>query len=249
MSMSVSSSSDAMSYLQSLMQAGTGGVSSAAGADPLTDLDQIFDGSAGSGGQQKASSNMLGASTTPFQSGTLASLISLQGQSGADAAGQSPSDLFAKTDADGNGQISQSEFENALGGAGVDKSAADTLFGKLDTNGDGSISTSEAANAKEGHHAHGGGGGQACGGSGQSGSSDADGGTTQTTTNADGSTTTTTTYSDGSVLSATTAAPAAASGAKSDGAPDNPFGASLADQLKKLQSLLTPVANALLSVV
>ena len=76
----------------------------------------------------------------------MAALISLQGQRLASARNRRPA-LFAKLDTDGDGQISQSEFETALGSAGVDTSSADALFAKLDANGDGSISQSELASA------------------------------------------------------------------------------------------------------
>ena len=88
----------------------------------------------------------------------MAALISLQGQSANGVTAQSPSQLFSKLDSDGDGSISKSEFESALGGAGVDTSSADALFAKLDANGDGSISQSELAKAKHGHHHHQGGG-------------------------------------------------------------------------------------------
>ena len=81
----------------------------------------------------------------------MAALISLQGQPATGIGAQSPSQLFAKLDTDGDGQISQSEFETALGADGVDTSSADALFAKLDANGDGSISQSELASAKRGH--------------------------------------------------------------------------------------------------
>ena len=50
--------------------------------------------------------------------------------------------LFGKFDADGNGQISQSEFENAIG-PDADQAKVDALFSKIDGNGDGSISQDE----------------------------------------------------------------------------------------------------------
>jgi Ca2+-binding EF-hand superfamily protein len=72
-------------------------------------------------------------------------------------------DLFSQIDADGNGQISKSEFENALGAGGTNVAQADDVFDKLDQNGDGSVSPDEMKSALQGagghhgghhHHAH-----------------------------------------------------------------------------------------------
>ena len=52
-------------------------------------------------------------------------------------------DLFSQLDANGDGQISKSEFENALGAGGTNLAQADDVFNKLDTNGDGSVSLDE----------------------------------------------------------------------------------------------------------
>ena len=52
-------------------------------------------------------------------------------------------DLFSQLDADGNAQISQSEFETALGAAGTDAAEADKVFGKMDKDADGSVSIDE----------------------------------------------------------------------------------------------------------
>ena len=131
---------------------------------------------------------------------------------------QSPSQsLFSKFDANSDGQISQSEFVNAIG-SGADKSNVDALFSKLDNNGDGSLisademqSSMQKAHGGGGHHHHHAGG---AGGSNSrrkrsglqqllSGAS-ADGTTSQSSTNADGSTTTTITYSDGTTMDLTT---------------------------------------------
>jgi len=173
------------------------------------------------------------APTTKFDFGTLSALLSAQGQGGT-GAGSQASALFSKLDANGDGQISKSEFEGALGNAGVDTSSADALFSKLDANGDGSISQNEltpphaAYSHRSGHH-HGAGG--AGGASSLMDATNADGSQTQTTTNPDGSTTTTITYSDGSTVSSTT--PAAQSGA-SGGTPSK----NLIEKLIQMQSAL-----------
>jgi EF-hand domain pair len=62
-------------------------------------------------------------------------------------------------DANGDGQISQSEFENVIG-SGADQSKVDELFAKIDSNGDGSIDKDELGafmKANRPSPAHGGG--------------------------------------------------------------------------------------------
>ena len=59
-------------------------------------------------------------------------------------------DLFSQIDANGDGQISKSEFENALGAGGTNLAQADDVFNKLDTNGDGSVSLDELTSALKG---------------------------------------------------------------------------------------------------
>ena len=65
-------------------------------------------------------------------------------------------DLFSQIDANGDGEISKSEFENALGAGGTNTAAADNVFSQLDTNGDGSVSLSELSAALKGGGHHGG---------------------------------------------------------------------------------------------
>ena len=98
----------------------------------------------------------------------MSALIAAQSQSGsATASSTNPSDalqdLFSQIDADGNGQISKSEFENALGAGGTNVAQADDVFAKLDQDGDGSVSLDEMKSALQGasghhgghhHHAH-----------------------------------------------------------------------------------------------
>lgn len=164
------------------------------------------------------------ALTAPPQSGalspdTLNALLAAQGQQGTPGAATSRDaslkDLFSLIDGDGNGQISKSEFENALGAGGTNVAQADDVFGKMDTNGDGSISADEMASALKGasgHHSH----RHAAGAEGGGGGADAlaqalDGSSSTTTTNSDGSTTTTVTYADGSKVTLTTPASQTAS--------------------------------------
>jgi EF-hand domain pair len=94
---------------------------------------------------------------------TLGALIEAQAQlnstSSANSAPTNPSgalkDLFSQIDADGNGSIDKSEFENALGAGGTNLAAADDVFGKLDADGSGSVNLDELKSALQGgHHGH-----------------------------------------------------------------------------------------------
>lgn len=257
MSLSVSSSSSALSYLQSFFQSGS--TSGTTSTDPLLGLEQMISGLTGSGASSGGASapSGSGATTQPFQSGTLAALLSLQGQGGT---GQS-SGLMSKLDTDGNGSISKSEFENARGSAGVDTTSADNLYSKLDANGDGTVTGSELRTAKQGGH-HGAGGAGAANGSGGGADSlmdqtDATGATTQTTTGPDGSTTTTTTYADGTTMTTTTPPTSQSSGASNGESGNNNSGQSstgqsnntLLDQWMRLQSQLVTQATSVLSAL
>ena len=262
MSMSVGASSNALSYLQLLLQQGAAGVTDPASAsDPLSTLLQSLSGpgAATDPSTSAAASTTASSGCSSFDAGTMAALISLQGQSATGISAQSPSQLFAKLDTNGDGQISRSEFESALGAAGVDTSSADALFAKLDTNGDGSISESELTSAKRGHghhhHHRGGGETQASASSGQNpldallSSADASGATTQTASNSDGSTTTTISYADGSTVEMTTPAPATSdSGTPSTGT-SGQSSANLLEQLIQLQAQLLSSAAPTLSAI
>jgi Ca2+-binding EF-hand superfamily protein len=172
------------------------------------------------------------ASAGPAQSGglspaTMSALLSAQGQASSSTAPTSQSDalkdLFSQLDANGDGQVSKSEFENALGAGGSNIAQADDVFNKLDKNGDGSVSLDEMSSALKGagghgHHHH-----HVASSDGSSDSSDASGSdsdpllqaldatTSTAVTNSDGSTTTSLTYADGSKVTMTSAPTAAAS--------------------------------------
>ncbi len=80
--------------------------------------------------------------------------VAAQDQSKAGSASPAPArksdalnDLFSQLDADGNAQISRSEFETALGAAGTDTAEADKVFGKMDKDADGSVSSDEMSAA------------------------------------------------------------------------------------------------------
>jgi hypothetical protein len=262
MSLSISASSNALSYLQQLLQYGSSGVG-ATSNDPLLALDPSLTGSDGSGQSPQGTSAIGSGCGSSFEPGTLAALISLQGQSGSAVVGQSPSDLFSQIDTDGDGQISKSEFEQALGAVGVDTQSADALFGKLDANSDGSVSPSELGKAHgHGHHHHHadsadstqGGGSQQDALSSLLNSSDITGATTQTATNSDGSTTTTISYADGTSISMTS--PASTDGSNqsssSDGGSSNGSSNSnnnLIEELIRLQSQLVTQASSTLSTI
>ncbi len=195
----------------------------------------LFDFLGGSGSTNSS------ANFTPWQpstsgsgqisSETMSALIAAQSQSGTSASSGSTSfkdplqDLFSQLDGNGNGQISKSEFESALGAGGTNVANADSVFGKLDSNGDGNVSFDELKSALKGGHS--GSHHQAAsandgsGSNGMNASSDAlmqalSGASSSSSTNSDGSTTTTITYGDGSKVTMTSpAASASASSASS----------------------------------
>jgi EF hand len=218
----------ALSGISSLVQSAASSLTKGNGDNPLSALTQ------GLGGDQPPAIPTGTSSASQLDSGTLAALISLQGQASSGTSGASG--VFAKLDANSDESISQREFENGLSAAGVDTNSADALFKSLDANGDGSISKSELASARhayQGHHQH-----HRAGGAGQGGASSllnatsADGSTSQTTTNPDGSTTTTITYGDGSTVSSTI--PAAQSGGSV-----SPGHSNRLEQLIRMQSMLS----------
>jgi hypothetical protein len=247
-SVSSVASSNPYAQLQSLLSQPSGTDPSQAPSDPLQAPYQSFSGGSSSdpllaaiGGDADSSSSL----PPVFSADMMQALLTVQnGQGGA---GGALSSLIGQFDANGDGQISQSEFEKAIG-TNADQSKVDALFGKIDANGDGSISDDEMQSAMQKAHGvhhqhhHGGGGAQAAGKGGGdplqallSGAS-ADGTTSQTASNADGSTTTTITYSDGTKVAMTTPAAAPDAGADSAGSSASPTFASLLKQLISLQA-------------
>jgi hypothetical protein len=166
-------------------------------------------------------------------------------------------DLFSQIDADGDGSITKSEFENALGAGGANVAQADDVFSKLDTNGDGSVSLDEISKALTGgHHGHhhaestrsSSGSGDA-GGSGSGGSCDPLTGATSTfVTISDGSTTTTVTYAGGSKVSMTTPAvsSSSSSGSNSGGSNSATWSYNLIEQMiqREAQQLSVSAASS-----
>jgi hypothetical protein len=163
-----------------------------------------------SAGSTSGSGSGGGASISPQ---TMSALLAAQSQSGSAPAPMSRSDalkdLFSQIDADGDGKITKSEFENALGAGGTNLAQADDVFSKLDKDGDGSVSLGETASALKsgkGHHRH----HHVASGSGDGTETDSpmqalQGATSTSTTNADGSVTTSLTYADGSKVTMTSA--------------------------------------------
>jgi Ca2+-binding EF-hand superfamily protein len=150
---------------------------------------------------------------------TMSALLAAQDPSQASTASSSRSDalkdLFSQLDADGDGKVSKSDFENALGAGGTNIAQADDVFGKLDKNGDGSVSLDEMSSALKGAGGHGHRHKHHAGDSEESNSKPLlqalDGASSTSTTNSDGSTTTSLTYADGSKVTMTSAPTASAS--------------------------------------
>lgn len=249
MSLSIGTSTNVPAYLQSLLSSGSSGTGVAAGSNPLAVLEQAIGGASAAQGASGPPPASVGTpATPPLSSGTLSALFALQSQGAAGGSG-----LLSQLDADGDGSVSQSEFENALTGAGADKSKADALFSKLDANGDGSVTMSDLASrqaqAHAHHHAGGGLAASGAGGSGGDSDGDATGTTTQTVVNPDGSATTTVTYADGSTSVTTTPAAPQASAKADSRTSGNADDAGLAQQLRQLQSLLSVGAGAVVSAL
>jgi Ca2+-binding EF-hand superfamily protein len=222
-----------------------------------------------------------GAGFTQISPATMSALIAAQGQdSGASttsasttsaSTGSAPTDpaaalqdLFSQIDADGDGAISKSEFENALGAGGTNLAQADDVFNKLDANGDGSVSLDEMQKALQGAHGKGGhhhhvadssgsdgssGAADACGSTSGAGGSNSDpllqalaGATSTSVTNSDGSTTTSITNADGSVITMTS--PAASTSSSSATASYN----FLEKMIQQAAQAISPGAPAPLSM-
>ena len=243
---SVGTSTAAQSYLQSLLPQPS---SSTAATDPVSQLLAAFyptgrsDPAATSAASSDASTAAPGATSSGgscpnFSPDTMATLISAQGQWGANPVAAQAQSLFTQVDADGDGKISKSEFEDVFG-SNADLTKVDGLFNALDSNGDGAVGEDELKSAAQQSHAHhhhrhmhGAGSG---GGGGLSGLLNS-AGASSSATNSDGSTTTSITYADGSTVSATMPAStkSAAAGASS-GSSGN-----LLEQLIRLQAQLLP---------
>ncbi len=162
----------ASSVLDALQSLATTKSSSSQSATSTQNTANPFDVPDGSATTSGASSTTTGApGWSRISPETMSALLAVQSQSSDTAAttttsSTSPSnalqDLFSQIDANGDGQISKSEFENALGAGGTNVAQADDVFGKLDQNGDGNVSLDEMKQALQGagghhgghHHAH-----------------------------------------------------------------------------------------------
>ncbi len=214
MLLALGAASSVIDALQSL----TSEKSSSAGQPPANP----FDVSGGATASAGAASSQPASGFSPISPQTMSALIAAQGEM-TNTVPANPSDalrdLFSQIDVNGDGSITKTEFENALGAGGTNTAAADKVFGELDSNGDGSVSLDEMKSALQGagghhghgHHMHAHGAGGAGGGDGSDPSSDPllqalSGASSTAVTNSDGSTTTSITYADGSKVSLTTPA-------------------------------------------
>src|SRR5882724_6260036 len=263
---SLGASTNAYSYLQSLLPQQPDDSKRTGSSDPVTELLKAFypNGSteAGAGPPDAAGGGGTGTLTF-FNHDTMTALMSAQEQpsSGNPFVTARAQSLFSQLDGNGDGQVSQSEFENIFG-SNADTSKVDGLFNALDGNGDGSVSQDEltsAAQASHAHHGHRhhGGGGQSIGQtidalltSGTQGAS------VDTTSNADGSSTTTISYADGSKVALITPAGSGDSGGDSTSgsgsggtssgntSSGNSNYASLLEQLIRLQAQVLSVSSS-----
>jgi EF-hand domain pair len=218
MFLALGAASSAIDALKALTSSKSSSASSTgAGQNAKSPFDLLSSGSQASVGPASGSGSG-GAQISPE---TMSALLDAQSQSssGATTASKSRSsalkDLFAQIDGDGDGKITKSEFEEALGAGGTNLENADNVFGKLDKDGDGSVSLKELASAlrPKGHHGHRDDANDA-GGSGSDPFSQAlQGASTTSVTNSDGSVTTSLTYADGSKVTMTSAASGSTSSA------------------------------------
>jgi hypothetical protein len=225
MLLALGAASSALDALKSLTSSITS-ASQSTGQDSANPFDLSSSASASTG---TVPSSGPGGCCSQISPATMSALLAAQSQSSTGttgAASTSPSgalkDLFSQIDANGDGQISKSEFETALGAGGTNLAQADDVFSKLDKDGSGTVSLDELSSALKGsggagraHHV--GSSGDSSASSNSSGSN-ADpllqalaGASSTSVTNSDGSTTTSLTYADGSKVTMTSPAAATAS--------------------------------------
>ena len=180
-----------------------------ASQDAKSPFDLMPSGSQASVGPGSASGG--GSHISPQ---TMSALLDAQSQSSSTGSATTASksrssalkDLFGQIDGDGDGKISKSEFEEALGAGGTNLAQADSVFGKLDKDGDGSVSLKELASAlkggKKAHHAA----RESDGSNSDPFSQALQGASSTSVANSDGSVTTSLTYADGSKVTMTSAA-------------------------------------------
>ena len=178
-----------------------------------------FDPLAGIGGSTTSGTAAPGSGGTQISPQTMSALIDAQSKSGTSTTAsldpsQALQDLFSQIDANGDGQITKSEFENALGAGGTNTAMADDVFNKLDTNGDGTVNLDELKSALQGTDAS-----SSTSGSNSDPLLQALDASSSSVTNSDGSTSTTITYADGSTVTMTT--PAAPTNSSSSSSASN----------------------------
>jgi len=208
--------SSAIEAFQSLASSASSKVKTGGGQPAPASFDPVSSATSPTG-PATSSGCGSGACISPA---TMSALLAAQGQSsGAPSASASAAlqDLFSQIDGNGDGRISKSEFESALGAGGTNLAQADDVFGKLDTNGDGSVSLDEMSSVLKGAGGHGHGRHHHVASSDGSGSADGSSGASgaspdsllsaidpsTSTTNSDGSVPTTTTLADGTQVTLT----------------------------------------------
>ena len=212
---SLGASTSAYSYLQSLLPQQPDDGKQTGSSDPVAELLKAFypNASKETGAASDANGGTGVGALSPFNHDTMMALMSAQEQpsSGNPFVTARAQSLFSQLDANGDGQVSQTEFESVFG-SNADMSKVDGLFNALDGNGDGSVGLDELTSAaqasfahRHGHHHHHAGAGQ---GVGQTIdallTSGTQGANVESTSNADGSNTTTISYADGSKVTLTT---------------------------------------------
>lgn len=129
----------ALSSLTDLVSSGSGDKKSGAGTFKLDDQTTAGSSSAatGKGG--------------PVSSDTMRAILAMQGQSGPDGLAAR---FFAALDADGNGQVSETELADAVSANGGKSADDGSLFKMLDQDQDGSVGQDELTAALRRHGAH-----------------------------------------------------------------------------------------------
>ncbi len=219
MSVSSVASANPLAYLRRPQRSGIDNTdNSGPPSDPLLSLFGAASGP-GSSDPSRASVSKRGSPAgpcSPFGPEAMSALISAQGEQSVPGASRLNA-LVAKFDTDGDGKISKSEFEKAVG-PNADQTKVDELFSELDSDDDGSVTQDELRSALQKahghrHHHHQPDQSSAPGQGSDQGSdplsallagTQADGSTSQSSTNSDGSTTTTITYADGTKIDMTT---------------------------------------------
>jgi EF-hand domain pair len=219
MFLALGAASSAIDALKALTSSKSSAPSTGVSQNTKSPFDLLSPGSTPSAGSNAG----FGGGGSQISPETMSALLDAQSQSStgsATTASKSRSsalkDLFAQIDGDGDGKITKSEFEEALGAGGTNLAQADSVFGRLDKDGDGSVSLNELASALKGgkkpHHDHHA-GSESDGSNSDPFSQALQGASSTSLTNSDGSVTTSLNYADGSKVTMTSAAGASSSAA------------------------------------